>query len=1222
MSEYKLTDEQEKAVYTKDKNIIVSAQAGAGKTDILVERIILNLRGLEATEPNNLQDSVKFSGLRTDIDDILVVTFTNKAAQEMKDRIKKKLSKKIEQNNLFDKRFLIDQLNKVTNAQISTMHSFCINTIRSYFQKLDINPQFKILNQATLKVLSWQAMDQTFLEFYEKEDEDFFAFLFEYSGLKDDENVKAMLMNLYNFLMSQIKPFEWLESAKNKYYIEENLKKDEEFRRQKYNDYLTLIKDEIINIYEDARSQISSIKEFCNRQAFPSFVYEILGDDESIINSIQTLIKNQCISDIVDFLEGNKFSRMKSIPKKEKDLYDELAFEEYKNKRNELKKTTNALKDLLNFDLDKTIESELKQYKFISTIEKLIKRFNQIFNDMKRSKEGIDFSDAEHLMVALLDDEDVVKELREKYKYIFFDEYQDANQIQNWIVEKIKKSSNLFFVGDIKQSIYKFRLADPSIFNERYRSYKSLDNNDNQAVELSKNFRSRPEILDFTNFIFDELMTEELGEIDYKDPAHRLNPGNPSSKLDPFIENLTPIQINYLKNDNLDIDLDENLSQNDFEKFEHESNQPYLIAKKIRDTLDLYKEEKNSNVNKRFQYKDFAILLRNKNMIPEICEYLDLFDIPYYTDSKDISYSNLEVSEFLNILKAIDNDKKDLVLLSALVSVLGRLNETEIAIIRNSEDNKSFYNSFYSYEFTENADENILSKISAYKSKLEKYRKIEKTMSLYDFCWYVLIDSGFMTYLLSDLNGKVKLDNVIAFIEEVKDYQQNSQPGLFNFLNHVDRLMQKSLGDLDPGAELSEEDDVVRIMTIHKSKGLQIGNVILANTEKRFNKKDLYGQIIYHNDKKIALKTYNPEEDEYESNLFFDDISRTKEKEMLSEEIRLQYVALTRAKNQLILLGEIKDGFFEKLDDNYKKMVSPIQWISSILLKDEISNEFKFQNNINIISSTNRLKDSKVKIEINIYEKEDLINNKVRFLGLSNMQNDNLDYDNKTDPEESKFDFDFLSFEYDSPFETGVPIKKTVSQISIQNDNKDKEFKNYDSILKDTENKPNFDIPDFMMVEKHITAKDRGIATHFAFQVLPIKSYDTESLEEALNKLVIEFKLSEHEKKLIDRNAVINFYNSEIGQRAIKADLKSKEEAFTMKYLDNGQEILIDGQIDLFFEEDGELVIVDFKTGYMRENDTYKKQLELYEIGLSKAIGKKVKEKYIYWTAYNKFVRY
>lgn len=1226
MADYKLTEEQAKAVYTKDKNIIVSAQAGAGKTDILVRRIILKLRGIESKDINNLEDSAYLTGIKSDIDDFIIVTFTNKAAQEMKDRIKIQLSKEIEkENNISEKRFLIEQLNKVTNAQISTMHSFCINIIRAYFQKLDINPQFKILNQATLKVLSWEAMDQTFLEFYEKEDEEFFSFLFEYSGLKDDENVKSMLFDIYYFIMSQIDPFAWLDDAKNKFMIDEDIS-SQEFKDKKFDQYISLLKDELLDKYKEAKLQIDNIIRYCDNSELPEFVYNFIDEEKNILDLIKKYLFSDDYKALIEFLENLSFTRMKSIPKKQKDLYDLEVFDLYKEKRNNLKDIIYEIRDLMSFDLEENIQAEIKQYKFISIIQKLLISFDTLFKEKKQAKEGIDFSDVEHLMVELLKDESVVYELKEKYKYIFFDEYQDANQVQNWIVERIKRKTNLFFVGDIKQSIYKFRLADPSIFNERYNRYKLSDNPYDMAVELSKNFRSRPEILDFNNFIFDELMTEDLGEINYKDPAHRLNAGNPNKKEDDKIASLTPVEINYIISDDLsfeekseDLQYDEK-RENNLLKLKEESNQPYLIAKKIHSMID-----------EGYDAKSFGILLRNKQMIPEICEYLELFDIPYYTDSTEISYSDLEVSEFINILKAIDNDKKDLVLLSALVSVIGRMTESDLAIIRNSEEDKSFYNSFYSYEYRDDANEEILKKIESYKKKLEKYRNIEKTMSLYDFAWYVLIDSGFMTYLLSTFNGKSKLDNVIAFIEEIKDYQQAAQPGLFNFLNHVDRLIEKSSGDLEPGAELSEEDNVVRIMTIHKSKGLQIDNVILANTEKRFNKRDLYGQIIYHNDKKMALKTYNPYEDKYDSNLFFDEISRTKELELLSEEIRLQYVALTRAKNQLIIFSEIKDNFFEKLSDNYKKMQSPIEWISSVVLKDKISEGFKKDKLIDIESITDNLRNSKLKIDFNLYQKSIIISEKAKFLDIDINESKSLyDKDVKVKDEtptliEDKFSkyFEFLDRQYDFKDQTKVSLKKTVSEISLQNDKKDQDFKNYERLYDDKQIDLDFDKPEFMLDEKLITPADRGIATHFAFQILPIKPYDKETLENELDRLVFEAKISLEEKDLIDKNSIIYFYNSDLGKRVLNARKVYREEAFTMKYKDEDKEdILVDGQIDLFFEEDNEFVIIDFKTGYMRENPVYKNQLDLYERGLTQATGKKVKEKYIYWTRNNIYVSY
>ena len=605
--------------------------------------------------------------------------------------------------------------------------------------------------------------------------------------------------------------------------------------------------------------------------------------------------------------------------------------------------------------------------------------------------------------------------------------------------------------------------------------------------------------------------------------------------------------------------------------------------------------------------KDFGILLRNKVMIPDICNYLELFDIPYYTDSLDFSYDNLEVLEYINILKAIDNDKRDLVILSVLVSVVGGFTEDDLAIIRGTDKDQSFYQSFYNYKEREDAETELISKIEEYQSKLDRYRQLERTMSLYDFAWFVLIDSGYMTYLLSTFNGKAKLDNVIAFVEEIKDYEQASQPGLYNFLNYVDRLAQKKLGDIEPGAELSEEDDVVRIMTIHKSKGLQMKNVILANTERQFNMRDLSGPSIYHNDEGIALKTYDPYEDGYKSNIFFDKFRRTNKLEALSEEARLQYVALTRAEDRLIIFGEIKDDFFKKLDDNHESSKSALEWISAIVMKDKISDKFKNEFDIGIDSVTDKMSFEPV---INLYMKEDVLAEKVDFFTKSTESPANAEH-------VGDFDFSYLDYTYPRLVDTVAAQKKTVSQLASHNDNKDTDFKNYESLIEPEV--VGFDKPAFMMEPTSATAAEVGTATHFVLQLLPARQYEKATLEEELNRLLVEAKISEEEKSLIDMEAIIAFYKSELGQRVIAADKLYKEEAFTMTYMDEGQKILVDGQIDLYFVDEGGIVLIDFKTGSRMNPEIYKKQFELYELGLEKATGQKVKEKYIYWTRFAEF---
>lgn len=1175
MADVKFTSEQEEAIFTRDENIIVSAQAGAGKTQVLVERIINVMRGLVSTDPANLGQNLDFLAERVDIDKMLIVTFTNKAAQEMKDRIKKEISKRIDQGPK-DLRYLVDQANKVTNAQISTMHSFCINTVRTYFHKLDLNPQFKILNEATLNILSWEAMDQAFDELYLAEDEDFYNFLFEYGDLKDDESIKYMLFRIYNFLMSQIDPFLWLSEVKNAYEYPDQV--DQE---QKKKGYLRMLKDALEDGLDQVYADLKLLERFCHRDDLPDFIELVYEADFAVAKLIEKRLKEDDFEGLIAYLEKPDYMRLPTVKKAEKDLYNQEILEAFKERRNAFKKSVKDMAITLQVDLDETLKIEGNIRGHLETVEKILKRYHDLFIAKKKAKDGIDFSDAEHYTVSLLQDQQVIEDLRNRYAYIFFDEYQDANQVQNFIVEAIKREDNLFFVGDIKQSIYKFRLADPSIFNDRYNAYKKGQISKSRAVDLSRNFRTREPILRFANFIFDELMTEKLGEIKYDDPAHRLVAGR--DNFDP-IPDLVPVEMNFVYEEGADIAFEESEEK----KLYEESNQPYLIAKKI-----------NSMIFDGSRPRDFGILLRDKKMIPQICDYLEIFDIPYYTDSLDFTYTDLEVLEYINILKAVDNDKNDLVLMSVLLSVLGNMTEDDLALIRGKDKDKSFYNSFYFYE---NEDE-LGQKINAYKSKLEAYRKLEKTMSLYDFAWHILIDSGYMTYLLSKFNGKAKLDNVIAFIEEIKDYEQNSQPGLYNFLNYVDRLAQKSKGDIEPGADLSEEDDVVRIMTIHKSKGLQMKNVILANTEKKFNMMDLSQNYIYHNKLGLALKTYDPYEDGMKGNLFHERIRRVNKLESLSEQARLQYVALTRAEDRLIIFGEIKKDFFTKLNDDHTTSSSAIEWISSILLKDKIADKFKNENDIAIESLTDKLGD--LNLAIRLYDKDQVTKEKIDYLKGT------ISKDFQTNGKKD-YDFSFLNFVYQSK-DLRKPHKKTVSQLAAQNDNKDTTLKPFESMTPYEEDL-DFEKPDFMK-EKSATPSQIGTATHFALQVLAPKVYDKESLDQALNELLAEAKISEAEKSLIDQEAIINFYKTEIAQRIMKAKEVHREEAFTMKYDDQGNTILVDGQIDLYFIEDDTITLLDFKTGSMRPQ-AYQTQFKLYAQALEKATGKKVQEKYIYWTRY------
>lgn len=1203
MAKIKYTSEQRLAIDTKNKNIIVSAQAGAGKTQVLVERIL-----------------DKIQNEKVDIENLLIVTFTKKAAQEMKDRIKSSLQS-LSQDSIEDRKYLNEQFNKVTNAQISTMHSFCINSIRTFFNKIDLNPQFTVLNQATLNILRWDVMDAVFERYYEVNDKDFIAFLDEYSDIKDDENVKTLLFNIYDFIMSQIDPFNWLEAAIAK-YDNENFDTKGELIEYKKQQLYSLSRARLESAIKESLKYSEKLVQIFNTGTLSEKHIVIVEETNNLIDQLEELFLNDYFEEMKDVLGDFSFMRMITVPKKFKELptYDPQNHELFKATRDKFKEAITDVTSILeNLDVNEFIKIEQKNKEYINVIYKILLTFHNEFLGRKKDKNGIDFSDAEHFMLELLKHEDVRDTLKERFDYIFFDEYQDANQVQNHIVEMINRDDNLFFVGDIKQSIYKFRLADPSIFNNRYSRYKSGENEKDLAVDLTYNFRSRMEILEFTNFIFDNLMTKDLGEIEYNDPAHRLVP---KGNFEP-IDNYVPIEIHYIR-DKVDNDFkteDEYIINSDFYE---ENGQPFLIAKKLQ-----------TMINEGRKPKDFAILLRNKAMIPAICEYLQVFDIPFYTDSIDFDYGNLEVLEFINILKAIDNDKRDLILLSALVSVIGNFTEDDIARIRNLGKMESFYNAFYSYEKNDEFDREIADKIVEYKEKIEYYKKIERTMSLYDFSWYLLVDSGYMTYLLSKNAGKEKLDNVVAFIEEIRSYEENANPGLYNFLNYVDRLSNRDLSTIEPGAELSDEDNVVRIMTIHKSKGLQFKNVILANMEKNFNFRDIRSTYILHNNKGVALKLFNQIDGKYKTNIFYDDIADAKKRELLAEEIRLQYVALTRAIDRIIIVGNVSDKNFENIEDDYYNVKNPLSWITSIVLSDEISNGFKFDNNIEYATRTSRLKDLGVKIEFKIHEKIDIVD---EMIALNVVAKDEV-----ITPSGEMKDLEFFNFKYPHIQQTTLPFKKTVSELSSYNDNKSLDFKDYENMIKNNYPKngnelsvidpqdeveilenieykmaEGYESPKFMK-EDEKSATDIGTTTHRILQMLPIRKYDIDSLKAELEKQVYMGNLRSEDLKYVDSESIINLYNSEIGMRILRADRVYKEESFTMVYKEDNNKILVDGQIDLFFIEGDEIVLIDFKTNRRINKSLYAIQFDLYTQGIESALGMKVKERYIYWTRFSQF---
>lgn len=1175
MAEVKFTKEQQLAIDSRNKNIIVSAQAGAGKTQVLVGRII-----------SLLEES------RIDISDMLIVTFTNKAAREMKDRIKSDLAKLMQNENLSeeDQKYYQDQYKKTNDAQISTMHSFGINVLRQYFYKIGLNPGFKILTNTNLDILKWESMGEVFDKYYREEDKDFENLLTIYSNGYQDDNVKNVLFNIYEFIQSQLNPFEWLEKYINHYkskdYYLDNEDNLENFKNIVFNHYKIELEN-LINKFEETFDKIEKI------DSYEHMYTKAINSDREILGFLKSVDTLDKLNDLVNLYPSME---RKVKPKK-------AVVEEYGLDSNDIDQVKNLMEiyrvpykkfvSNLDIDIQKEIEYEDQVLKSLLIIEKLLKEYHQTLAEKKAEKEALDFSDIEHLTLDLLKDQDVVENIRKKYKYIFFDEYQDANQIQNEIVNKIARKDNLFFVGDIKQSIYKFRLADPTIFKNRYESYQK-DQLNNLVIDLFHNFRTERKLLQFNNHIFNNLMTDELGDVDYNTEEHRLAPGkkdyiDENGKLvKAYDDNNTRIELDYIIKDSDDNDDEEDklvLLDKEMENIHPES---LLVAKRIKEIL-----------SRGYSYKDIAILARSKAIFPDIMMILENEGIPFFYESSGFSYDDIEIKVFIEILKAINNDTDDITLLTALTSTIANFTDEELAHIRFDDKKHSFNYCFKNYKSRSDSRPEIVDKINIYNNKMTQYRSLEKTMSIEELAWYVFIDSGYMSYVLSKIDGERILSNIKLFISEIGDIESNSYQTLTSYINYLENVQKRKLLDRDSNAELSEEDNVVRLMTMHKSKGLQFKATILVNLAKRFNTRDLSGTAIMNDDLGISLKAYNHKENSLDKSLRYKQIEDIKKSELYSEEMRILYVALTRAENELHLISSGKETSYDA-SGHPLEMDSYHKWIYSVMLNEDITSP-SFKDIINI---KKHLKDDLFReifgeVELQKNNRSNLLENEYSFRVKDRIE-------------------EILSYRYDDSL-VDVPYKKTVTQISAKDENKDESFKDYDKLTEKEIYKTDLNFrPKFISEdeESELDSLELGSLYHYVFEKLPFKDHDKNTLNLYIEDLRLKKFISSKEARTIDLNLLLNFVESPLYERLKNADrqgLLKNESSFTMQYIENGNNIKVDGQIDLYFEEEDGFVILDYKTNKHVDETIYIEQLNLYAQALEKATRKKVKEKIIYW---------
>lgn len=1152
MSEIKITKQQYESIYSRGENLLISAAAGSGKTLVLVKRIISIM----------IEEKI-------DIDKMLIVTFTNAAANQMKEKIREEIEKLLE-DQVENTPFLRRQLRRLSYANISTMHSFCIDLLRKNFQYLGIDPNFKIINTASEVVLKDRALADALELEYAQGNEDFRIFVEAYGGRKG-ERVSEIIETLYLKIQSEIDPIKWLDDNVS------NLESNEII--------LTVLKYIIQNL-ESANEIIHEAVRIAEHPEGPENYLNALEDDLELIERLLSFTDMDEYDNLIVNLQNIKFTRLSAKKSQNEDLKNKA-----KQLRDEAKKILTELKDDFGAKSFERIDNEVNlSKKYLTVINRIIINYHLKLEKLKSEKSSLSFSDVEHLSVKLLENEEIRKNIIAAIHYIFFDEYQDINPLQEYIIEQLKREDNLFFVGDIKQSIYRFRLSDPGLFNARYRRYKSEDG-DGRSIDLSQNFRSSPIILDYLNFLFSSLMTDELGEVDYRADGQALVPG----REDLIEKGHTSLVINEdLKEENLN-DINPNA---------------VYVAKEIKRLVN----------DCGYKYKDIVILLRTvRNRIEKYEDILRDYSIPYFSDFINVSLNDPEVSIFIDMLRIINNYQDDMSLISCLLSPMGALNEDEIATIRMIDNQAEFTVSVENYMNT--VDDDISVKLHSFFEKLQMYRNELNKYKLSDFAYYLAYDTGYISYLESMFLGDQKIQNLMAFILRIEEFEDFSHSELSGFLNHVDRLLKSPSESLEPTQLLSGADNVVRIMSVHKSKGLEFPVVFIGDMERQLTLQELKDPFIVDKELGIGTKVANLELGSIYSSTHRKIIQRKMYDEMKSEEMRLLYVASTRAEERLYMVGKVKDiekyvskSITTPLQVNIKRSKSMLDWVSAIAFRDAIhQDEITEYANVDFETDYFMDKDNKNKYKLVLnssynYDKHQVKDN----MSIDDFSKKELEYDAY-----EKFSKVFL-FKYPREKMINTPFKKTVSEITAKNINKTDDTTDFPNYFMPKRYEVMSKVPKLLMDDDFISRSQLGTLIHFIFQNISVKKHDLESVRDEIQRMIHIELLTEEEAKLVNPEIFVKFFNSTLGKRAIKnADTLKRETAFTMRY----EEIFLDGQIDCYFVEGGDIILFDFKSDSIISLSKYKTQINLYQEALEKATGLKVRERYIYWTTHGKSTR-
>ena len=1173
----KWTKQQEKAITQSESSLLVSAAAGSGKTAVLVERI----RRLVMDEGIGL-------------DRMLIVTFTRAAAGEMKEKIYKSLSKALTEagHDPARRAMLRGQLSAIGRADICTFDQFALEVVHRYYHAAGLAPGIGVCDEGRGAILRREAMDELFEDSFASADADFTDFLTRFCSSRSNDEARGMIAVFYDFLQSLPDPEAWMDGLCGDAFSSDP--------------YVEFAAGRVIIFLQLALSYVDMAAELL--AGCPKLKTKLLTSRQTV-ESVLQMVKNDPEKGFAAF-DTIKWERMVAS-KDEKEAYESV--------KAETGRYIDAAKDLCRKDCraytgcSSAVIYEERRLLLpqLRTLCSLTRSFSERYLEKKLKKNVLDFSDIEHYALKILDCEEIAAEYREKFACIFVDEYQDSNLVQDSLIRRIARKDNCFMVGDVKQSIYKFRQAEPELFLEKYhafRSGKAVCGLDGRVIDLNRNFRSSGAVIGFVNRIFEKLMTPVSTGIEYDEDAAlvqgRGDPGDDAGQVALWLADTSQTEGGE----------PEDAEVAELRAAELEALQAVSIIKKYHHSAVI--KDESAPDGRLLEYRDMVILMRGVKSRAEVFyKYLSNAGIPVVLERGEGYFDTVEISVFLNLLRLIDNSHQDIPLLSVLHFPSFGFGAAELADIRAFSNLRGRlkvpYNDAFRFYIENAPDGPLRAKCAAFAGRLERWRFLAVHTPLADFLWDLLCSTGIGDFTSAIPGGTQRCANLRALVTKAGEYESRSAGGLHGFISYIEMITARG-GSVDIGQAkiLTEGSDAVRIMTIHKSKGLEFPFVLLAGLGSRLGKSRSGLPCNFHRDYGVGMPLVRPDADLRYDTFIQRIISEKKKADELAEEIRILYVAMTRPRDIMILSAAVKDPQELASGSGFAPgdVWSPSSFLG-MLLPMVRPEEVFISSRIELAQMLSRVNIDRGRLEAGLRN----------GFGLSG----------ETPFTDSELK-ERLAFTVPAPPEGGDKRKYSVSELAEMARLGLRSGRRLLATEDETPEKAppdpekNYALPSFMSASPTLTSAEKGTAYHTVMEHIPF----TEGLKTPAE--IADFIVSLREKNIltaaeasvVDPARISAFFASKTGRRAVSAKVLKKEAPFTYRTEHLGSEVLIQGTIDCCFIEDGSWVLVDYKSNYIDKSrreaslahlkETYLPQLDLYRRALEAITGIPVKEAVLY----------